>query len=217
MNPRGPTVVGIDVGGNRKGFHAVALREGRFVDPQIFTNPQALVQWCHGHNPGYIAVDAPCGWSADGTSRRAERELKIDGRIIQSFKTPTRARAVQHTRGFYGWVFNGERLYRELFPHYTLFDGERRSLPTVFETFPHAVVCALFGQVIAAKPKATTRRRALLEQRYDIAGLRNIDFVDAALCAHTAEAFRIGRWSMFGGRDEGFIVVPKSAVARQGG
>ena len=26
------TVVGIDVGGKRKGFHAVALRDGTFVD-----------------------------------------------------------------------------------------------------------------------------------------------------------------------------------------
>jgi len=209
MSQHGVTVVGIDVGGERKGFHAVALRDKRFVGTKSTTDPKELVKWCREREAHVIAVDAPCAWSISGSSRLAERELRIGGETIQCFKTPTRKHAGANESGFYGWVFNGERLYRELIRHYALFDGQRRDTSTVFETFPHAVVCALAGRVVAAKPKATTRRQALIDQSYDVRSLRNIDFVDAALCAHTAKVFRSARWQMFGAKEEGFIIVPR--------
>jgi hypothetical protein len=46
------------------------------------------------------------------------------------------------------------------------------------------------------------------EQGYDDAPLPNIDFVDAALCALTAERFLLGRTASFGDQAEGFIAVP---------
>jgi predicted RNase H-like nuclease len=57
------------------------------------------------------------------------------------------------------------------------------------------------------------RRAALKREGYDVSGLPNIDFVDAALCAAAADAFRINRYQLFGDREEGFIVVPTSSVA----
>jgi hypothetical protein len=39
-------VVGIDVGGERKGFYAVALRDGLVVATQKSTNPSTFVDWC---------------------------------------------------------------------------------------------------------------------------------------------------------------------------
>ena len=78
----------------------------------------------------------------------------------------------------------------------------------VFESFPHAVVCALAGRVVPTKPKATVRRAALRARGYDVTCLVNIDFVDAALCAVAAEAFLKGCVQCFGDEQEGFIVVP---------
>ncbi len=202
----GMTVVGIDVGGERKGFHAVALRDGHFVATYKSTNPSNLVDWCLDHTARIVAVDAPSAWSKYGSSRRAEREMNIDGQVIQCFKTPTRERA--QGIGFYGWVFNGERLYQMLELHYSLFDGKRRGDPVVLETFPHAVVCALAKKMVKEKNKLAVRHKALRYRGYDISMLRNIDFVDAALCALTAEAFLKARWQCFGDKQEGFIVVP---------
>jgi predicted nuclease with RNAse H fold len=159
-----------------------------------------------GEDAQVIAIDAPCAWASSGGSRLAERSLEIGGETIQCFKTPTRTSA--QGRDFYGWVFNGETLYQSLFPHYRLFDGTSRRGEIVLETFPHAVVCALAGRVMPARPKATTRRRMLREEGYDDAPLANIDFVDAALCALTAERFSLGRTRQFGDTEEGFIVVP---------
>lgn len=198
-------MIGIDVGGSGKGFHAVALRNGQLA-PQHFTVASDVAIWCLAHSAQVIAIDAPCAWATSGGSRLAERLLAMGGVPIQCFKTPTRAAAVG--RAFYGWVFNGEGLYRSLLPQYRLFDGTRQHGKIVLETFPHAVACALAGRVIPARPKATTRRRILRELGYDDGPLANIDFVDAALCAVTAERFLLGRTTSFGDQAEGFIVVP---------
>lgn len=205
MTSANRTVIGIDVGGPGKGFHAVALRLGRF-EVRHFTQAADVGQWSLGHDAEIVAIDAPCAWARSGGSRLCERSLHVNGVTIQCFKTPERASA--QGRDFYGWVFNGEQLYRSLLPHYRLFDGVRRSGKTIFETFPHLVACALAGRVIPAKPKSTTRRRLLREQGYDVAPLANIDCVDAALCAVTAERFAQDRTISFGTPDEGFILAP---------
>ncbi len=194
------------MGGERKGFHAVALRSGAFVATLADRDPAVIVRWCQQQNATVVAVDAPCGWSAGGSSRLAERSLAIGAHKIHCFATPTRARAKQSR--FYAWVFNGERLYNQLFKHYALFNGVWRAGPACFETFPHAVVCALAGRVVAAHPKRETRRAALRKPGYEVSMLSNVDFVDAALCAVTAAAFARGSYRLFGERNEGFIVVP---------
>ena len=144
MNEVPTTVIGIDVGGARKGFHAVALHNGTFVATLAHSDPAVIVSWCRQLKAVVIAVDAPCGWSDGGASRLAERSLAIGGNKISCFATATRARA--NRSNFYKWVFNGARLYQQLAQHYRLFDGVRRSSLTCFETFPHAVVCALAGR-----------------------------------------------------------------------
>lgn len=203
------TVVGIDLGGVRKGFHAVALRGGRFVRAETIDNPADLANWCMDHAARVVAVDAPCAWSRSGSSRLFERQLNIGGRTIQCFKTPTRERALKNASGFYDWVFNGEQLCRELAKRYPFFDGRRGNGRAVFETLPHAVVCALAGKLVAAKPKATSRRRALRDQGYDESVLPTIDYLDAGLSALSAQAFADDRWQGFGDKHEGIIVVPR--------
>ncbi len=199
-------VVGIDVGGKKKGFHAVALRDG-IVDTKRSAEPTEIVEWCLSLEAVVVAVDSPCGWSQSSSSRLAERELARQR--IYAFATPTRTHAVDHKKGFYDWVFNGEELYRRLFArHYPLFDGKRSDGLICFETFPHAIVCALAGRVVPAKPKASGRRKVLCQLGFDVSPLSNIDFIDAALCAVTAERFLKGQTKRYGGREEGFIVVP---------
>ena len=168
-----------------------------------------IVDWCLDHEATVVSVDAPCGWSQTGSSRLAEQELALSGRKIHCFATPTRERAVNHDKGFYDWVFNGERLYRLLMNNYPLFKGERRKGPACIETFPHAITCAMAGRVVLARPKGKMRRNALQSEGYDIGILTNIDFVDAALCAVAADEFRKDNYLPFGNPEEGYIVVPR--------
>jgi len=209
----GAMVVGIDVGGKRKGFHAVALLDGCFVDKKADSDPEVIVNWCIGHGAKVVAVDAPCRWSLSGKSRLAERALEIAGEKIHCFATPTYEDALANKKRFYDWVFNGEKLYRRLESHqYLRFNDEQTKGQTCIETFPHAVVCAMAGRVVAAKPKASVRRKALRNKGYDDSSLPNIDFVDAALCAVAADEFRKCRYRSYGNRDEGYIVVPVPGI-----
>lgn len=197
-------VAGIDVGGDRKGFHAVALSDGRFIDKKTDCDPEKIVEWCLHHNAGVVAVDAPCLWSRKGGSRLAERHLAA--KKIHCFATPTRQGA--EGRNFYRWMFNGEKLYQALALEYQLFDGTATSGAICFETFPHAIMRSLNGLPIRAGGKAATRRAALKSEGYDVSRLTNIDFVDAALCAFTAKKFRAGQYTSYGECEEGVIVVP---------
>ncbi len=203
-------MAGIDVGGHTKGFHVVALLDGQFVDRTDDTDPNAIVQWCVGKKASIVAIDCPCHWSKSGSSRRAECELRLHGEKISCFATPTEREARANRARFYDWVLNGQRLYKGFGAHnYDLFDGETTSGAICLETFPHAIVCAMAGQVTRARPKAKVRREALRSQHYDDSGLPNIDYVDAALCAITAAEFRANRYIRFGDPDEGFIVIPR--------
>lgn len=206
MSERETVVAGVDVGGARKGFHAVLLRGGRVVGLTHERDPAAVAGWCAAHGAAAVGVDAPCRWSAEGRSRASERALQRDG--LHCYYTPTRAGA--EGRAFYGWVFNGEALYRALRPRYPLYRDAGRGAPFCFETFPHAVACAREGRVVRANPgKEALRRAALRRCGIDDGALPSVDFVDAALCAVAAGAVLRGAFRRYGDAREGLILVPE--------
>lgn len=116
-------MAGIDVGGPRKGFHAVALRGGEYVK---FASTEAadVASWCLEQGAQFIGVDAPCRWSVDGRSRPAEVQLRAAG--IQSFSTPLRETALTNASDFYGWMLNGEKMFALLERAHQLYRGEPR-------------------------------------------------------------------------------------------
>ncbi len=205
-------VVGVDVGGERKGFHAVALRGGALQGRRSTTDATELAQWCRCLGAGVIGVDAPCRWSTDGRARPAERELMAEG--IQCFASPSRERALEHPSNYYGWMLRGEALYRALEPSHPLASG----LPSpgqrcCFETFPHAITCQLH-RTLGLEPAAASRKR--LERRALLAlcgvacdQLSSIDWIDAALCALAADqAARGGPCRVYGEVSSGVLIVP---------
>ncbi len=176
-------VVGIDVGGAKKGFHAVALISGAYFDRYETSDLKELSDWCR--NARVIAIDAPCSWSRDGRSRPAEHELMGNG--IWCFSTPTRDMAVRHRTNHFGWMRNGEKLFGALKDSFPIC----RDLPSAgqkccFETYPHAITWHLRGGNADASQKREQRRVLLEEAGINCSRLTNIDLVDAALCAHVA-------------------------------
>ncbi len=203
----GPVVVGVDVGGPKKGFHTVALREGQFLEKLATHDAAEVVAWCGDIDASVVGIDAPCCWSRTGRARSCEREMADEG--LHAFATPNRA--VGELNPFFGWMRNGDALYRCIKHHYPLFDGTlSTSRPVCFETFPHAVAYALAGKILSAKHKRVDRPRLLREAGLSTESLTNIDMVDAALCALTAHHFLAGTFKTYGDFAEGFIVVPKT-------
>ena len=142
-------MVGIDVGGPRKGFHAVALPKGAYLDTFASPEAPALAAWCIQVGARAVAIDAPCRWSRTGRARPAERTLA--------------------------------------------------------------------GKVVSARRKGVVRRELLRAAGIAMQHLTNIDVVDAALCALTAQALLARRFKAYGDAGEGFIVVPAWATTPTAG
>ncbi len=227
---RDTRVVGIDVGGVRRGFHMVCMAgDGHIIDTDqtadVPATLETITRWGGVQAIPVVAIDSPCGWSASGGSREAERSLEIGGQRISCFCTPTEARAGDHQqealrRGandFYGWVRNGMALFDAIAPYWPSYRGTS-SQSVAIETFPHAVASYLNGGLMRAGVRA---RRALVSgwagPGKGTEKLRNADLVDAGLCAIAALAFVTQQHHLskdrrpHGNEEEGFIVVPSLA------
>ena len=203
------TTVGIDVGGARKGFHAVALSDGAYTSQLATANVETLRDWCLNEMKAQvIAIDAPCRWSTNGRMRACERELMQRG--IHCFASPTREQAIRHPSDYYGWMLRGEALYQALESSHPICTA----LPVAgehccMETFPHAITWHLRGGEAQARQKRRQRRELLRKAGIDLEQLSNIDLVDAALCALTAHRAASGaNCKTYRDAFEGIIVVP---------
>jgi predicted nuclease with RNAse H fold len=205
MTPIERTVVGVDVGGMKKGFHAVALRDNQIVAKLTRCSTLEVATWCRQQGAAAVGIDAPCQWSLTGRARSCERELAGLGMSV--FCTPSQA--VGEVHPFYGWMVNGAELFRLLVPDYRLYDGRTALLdPLCFETFPQAIACSLAGRNLSAKNKRADRRRLLVQAGISSEALPTIDDIDAALCALSAQHVLAGRFKAYGDAAEGFILLP---------
>lgn len=215
VSPRGPIVVGIDVGGPTKGLHAVALEGGRYRAEFATRDIGEMVHWgVHTQQATVIAIDAPCAWSNDGRCRPAERRLMEQG--IYCFSTPTEATAKAHPKKHFHWMLKGMELFEALAHTHPvrnpLKPGRSRYC---IETFPHAITWHLRGGNANARHKRAERRELLDQLGIDRTALTNIDKVDAALCAYTAQLAAMGApLQVFGEVVTGSIVVPALATGR---
>ena len=137
------TVVGIDVGGALKGFHAVALRDGAYAGQLASHDVQELANWCLVTMcASVIAIDAPCRWSTTGRARLCERQLMQQG--ICCFKTFPHA-ITWHLR-------NGEAKARQKRPQRTALlaqAGINTELLTSIDLID-AALCALTAHRVAS-------------------------------------------------------------------
>src|SRR6185295_8175689 len=123
-------VVGVDVGGEKKGFHAVALRDGAYHRHEPSSRGgratvDSILEWCRELDAQASGVDARCKWRQGENLRAAESQLKACR--IECFPTPRAEAAEDHPTANYRWMINGQALFRRLRSHYPLFKGETPS------------------------------------------------------------------------------------------
>ncbi len=208
------TSVGIDVGGPRKGFHAVALRAGTYAGQLASRDELQVADWCRSIvQASVIAIDAPCRWSSDGRARPCEQDLMQMG--IWCFASPTHQKAhTPHRSGYFDWMLQGEKLYQALEASHPLVSAIPLTGPGCFETFPHAITWHLRGGNAKAAQKRLQRRELLVQAGIDLTPLTSIDWIDAALCALTAHLVGTGGDCLVHGEPKtGLIIVPSGPPA----
>lgn len=99
-------------------------------------------------------------------------------------------------------------LYEAIAPSFALLSSSAAiDTPHCFETFPYAVSRQLSGM---ERDKEMQRRSILTRFGIGQSELVSIDFVDAALCALTAQLMLRGQTLALGDEDGGWIVIPES-------
>ena len=195
---------GVDVGGERKGFHVAILQGARVtVAPEAKLDVTEVVRFLSSFKPAVVAVDAPMTHAEhDETSRRCEREFLKAG-ICHLYWTPSRAEIDRNP--FYGWMRQGFALYREL-----VAEGL-----DVIECFPTA------SWTVWYRRRGTSRHsvwsRAALDRIRSAHSLEGIparlgqDGRDAIGAALTARSYTLGEFQSFD-----TLVVPRGDGAERG-
>jgi len=200
-------VLGVDVGGDRKGLDLVVMSEGRTIE---LTKARAsladVASVLRDLRPQVVAIDSPPSWNAGGRSRRTERQLAELG--ISTFPTPS---AAGGDKPFFGWMKAGIAVFALAAEHGYVLDTTGRRGRRAIEVFPYGSAVVLSGGL---KPPGMRtrdwRERVLRAHTVATASLRTLDQVDAALAALTGILVAEGR-ATFLGDGEGVIVLPVAA------
>lgn len=170
-------IVGIDVGGVKKGFHVSVLEGGEgFVELQNFHSPEEIVGYLRGFDSlKLVAIDCPPRAQINGPrTRLTERQINQAGFKVQW----TRRSPMEPDE----WMLNGEKLWKSL---------EKLS-PQVqmIETFP-TIVSSELGNCELVLPL-----KLLKGGQVERAGYK--DFVDSCLCAWAGLRYLRGEARGFG-------------------
>lgn len=197
------TVVGIDVGGRKKGFHGCAIDGERIVaGPQGLGGVAAAVAWVAWFGPTTIAIDSPREGAPAGTKARPdEKEFNRAG-ICRIRFTPPRDKLGGNP--YYEWIEHGLELYEAL--------AARLPGTELIETFPTAAWTIWHG------PRGDQARGAWSQDGFDSLGLEGApvrrlsqDDRDAVAAALVARQHEEGLTQAYGK-----IIVPAAAVRRPG-
>jgi predicted nuclease with RNAse H fold len=186
--------VGVDVGGQRKGFDVAVVDDRRLQDLQGRLDRDAVVALVERTRPALVAIDSPRSCAPDGLKAR-DCELRLNRAVCGIRWTPDAKRL----RGsdYYAWVREGLSLYESL-------DLE------VIEVFPTASWTRWFGPREGTRAAWTTA--GLKRVQLDGVPVRtNQDQRDAIAAALTARQHSHGTTECFGE-----IVVPAAPAAPRG-
>jgi predicted nuclease with RNAse H fold len=194
-----PTVVGLDVGGRKKGFHGCALRGEQIVaGPERLPDVAAAVEWAGSHGPALVALDSPKSCALDGERSRPD-ERALNRAVCGIRWTPPREELADNP--YYEWVEHGLDLYAALAAAGI---GAERTV----EVFPTAAWTRWAG-LRAGRPRAEWSAAAL--HRLGLAGVPrralSQDDRDAIAAALVARLHLEGRTDAYGE-----IIVPAAGT-----
>lgn len=183
--------LGVDVGGDRKGFDVAALDDRRIIALESRLSDDAVADLVRCHRPDVVAIDSPRSCAHPGQcARDDERELN---RAICGIRWTPDADRVYGGSRYYEWVVRGLALYEVL----------AAEPVAVIEVFPTASWTRWFGSRAGRTRAAWTRDGLSMLHLDDVPSRTNQDQRDAIAAAVTAREHSAGMTESIGE-----IVVP---------
>jgi predicted nuclease with RNAse H fold len=192
------TVVGIDVGGKKKGFHGCALTGRRILaGPDELGGVAATVRWVKEQAPTTVAIDSPCEAAPEDATVRPDEEDFNKAGICRIRWTPPRKRI---KGAYYGWVSHGFELWEAL--------SEELGRDRLIEVFPTAA-WTRWEQRRGKRSRAAWSRVVLESIELDGLPSRrlNQDDRDAVAAALVARQYEEGKTESFRK-----LIVPAGAL-----
>src|SRR6266550_2098406 len=182
--------VGVDVGGQRKGFDVAVIDDRQVLALQGHLTCRQVVDIVTEHRPAVVAIDSPCSYAPDGQTAR-DCELQLARSICGIRWTPDARRV--HASTYYAWILEG----------LALFDALAARGVEVIEVFPTASWTRWRGKR-GPRTRATWSRQGLTALGLDgVPARTNQDQRDAIAAAMTARQHTLALTETMGD-----IVVP---------
>jgi predicted nuclease with RNAse H fold len=182
--------IGVDVGGQRKGFDVAVIDDRRVMALEGRLTRDQVVDVVLTHTPTIVAIDSPRSCALEGETAR-EGELELAKAICGIRWTPDASRV--DANAYYAWIREGLALYAALAVHGV----------EVIEVFPTASWTRWYGKR-GSQTRAAWSRQGLITLHLDGVPTRtNQDQRDAIAAAMTARQHGLGATEMMGD-----IVVP---------
>jgi len=188
--------IGVDVGGQRKGFDVAVIDESRILALQNRLKCQDVTDLVITCKPAVVAIDSPRSCAPEGqTARAGERQLAAS--ICGIRWTPDEHHV--HTNSYYAWILEGLALFSALASHAV----------DVIEVFPTASWTRWHGKR-GTRTRATWTREGLAAMGLDgVPARTNQDQRDAIAAAMTARQHTLAETETIGE-----VVVPLKACTR---
>ena len=185
--------MGVDVGGERKGFDVAVIDESRVLTLQSRLSRHDVIDLVITYQPAVVAIDCPCCCAPEGqTARESERQL---ARSICGIRWTPDDHQV-HASPYYAWIVEGLGLHAALAGR----GGD------AIEVFPTASWTRWYGKR-GTQSRATWTRRGLAALGLDgVPARTNQDQRDAIAAAATARQHTFAKTETIGE-----IVVPLMA------
>lgn len=188
--------LGVDVGGQRKGFDVAVIDESRLLALENGLKCQDVLDVVVANEPTVVAIDGPRSCAPAGQTARAE-ERQLAGKICGIRWTPD----AQHVRAspYYAWILEGLKL----------FDALAGYAVDVIEVFPTASWTRWRGER-GSRTRATWTRDGLAAMGLGgVPSRTNQDQRDAIAAAVTARQYTLDETE-----EMGEIVVPRTVTCR---
>ena len=202
---REPIVVGVDLRAKSHNPTGMAVCEGSKTETKVLYGDAEILEYTLAAKPDLVSIDAPLFLPRGRVSVSDDSPCRKKGGIVRDAERILWSRGIRVypalIRQMQGLTQRGIELTRKL---------ESRGIP-VIESYPGAAQDIL--NIPRKRLDETLLDRGLRQFGYDFHGAKTHDELDAITSALVGQFYLADQYEGIGADDEGYMIIPRSAIA----